>query len=275
MESSMNVRRVRVLLWAPLFIALVVISIAPVRARAAGIGKVAEKTAPAEVRRAGETAWQDLALGGEIRLGDSLRTGPGGRLKLLFDDHSILILAEKSTIEVTRHVYDAAAGRRDSLFRLYEGKVRAVVEQLFSAPSEFQIESQTAVAGVKGTDFEEHYKKPCTTVYSHRGDVSARNSNPKVLGEVVVATDQLTIVCEGKAPTKPENASDEFKKGTIPLRGEGSLHPEGLPVPPGEQPPPTSYQGPPRYPSGSIDQPTQTGGLPSGPIKPPEPPKNP
>jgi hypothetical protein len=275
MESSMNVRRVRVLLWAPLLIAFVVISTVPVCAWAAGIGKVVEKAAPAEVRRAGQTTWQDLALGAEIRLGDSLRTGPGGRLKLLFDDHSILILAEKSTIEMTRHMYDAAANRRDSLFKLYEGKVRAVVEQLFSAPSEFQIESQTAVAGVKGTDFEEHYKKPCTTVYSHRGNVSARSSNPKVVGEVVVATDQLTIVCEGKAPIRPQNASDEFKKGTIPLREKGSVHPEGLPVPPGEQPPPTGYLEPPRYPSEIIDQPTQTGGIQPAPRTPPEPPKNP
>jgi len=287
----MNARRIRILLTAMLLLAIAGISASPGPARAAGIGKVAEKAPLAEVRRAGQAAWQDLSLGEEIRVGDSLRTGPGGRLKVLFDDQSILILAEKSTLDVTRHVYDATAGRRDSLFKLYEGKVRAVVGQLFGAGSEFQIESQTAVAGVKGTDFEEHHKKPCSTVYSHKGDVSARNSKPKIVGEVIVATDQLTIVCEGKAPTTPQSASEEFKKKTIPLREEGSVHPEGFPLSPGEHHPegpvdqgasrlgeknaPNDYQEPPGYPSEIIDQPTDTGGLPSAPSSPSEPPKNP
>ena len=123
----------------------------------AGVGTVVERKLPAEMKRAGTAAWEEVADGAEIRLGDSFKTGEGGRLKMIFDDKSILILAEKSRLEITRRIYDPSTRRRESLFKLYEGKVRAIVGELFGASSKFEIESPTAVAGAKGTDFEEHW----------------------------------------------------------------------------------------------------------------------
>ena len=58
---------------------------------AAGIGTVVERTLPAQMKRQGAAAWGEVADGEEIRLGDAFKTGPGGRLKMIFDDKSILI----------------------------------------------------------------------------------------------------------------------------------------------------------------------------------------
>jgi hypothetical protein len=107
----------------------------------------------------------------EAALGDALRTGAGGRIKMSFDDRSVLILAENSKLDITRHVYDPAAKSRDSLYKLYEGKVRAIVGELFGAASEFRVESPTGVAGV-GDDFE-HYK-PCACTPTRRGRAQHR-----------------------------------------------------------------------------------------------------
>ena len=247
----------------------------PARAGGPGIGRVVELSPPAEVKRAGAAAAESLEKGAALRLGDALRTGAGGRIKMSFDDQSTLILAENSRLDITRHVFDPAANNRVSLFKLYEGKVRAIVGELFGATSEYRIESPTGVAGVKGTDFEEHYAKPCTLVLTHTGAVGARNSDPKVKEKVTVRDDEYTLICEGKAPTRPQQMTDEIKREFVVLRANETIHPPDLTDQIGDQGGPPRDNLPPSYPSDVINQPTDTGGLPPGPIPEPEPPKNP
>jgi ferric-dicitrate binding protein FerR (iron transport regulator) len=236
-----------------------------------GIGTVVERTLPAQVKRAAATAWEDVQDGAEVRLGDAYKTGPGGRLKMIFDDKSILILSEKSSFEITRRTYDPSTRKRESLFKLYEGKIRAIVGELFGAASKFEIESPTALAGVKGTDFEERIENRCTTVFSHAGDVYARNANPAVKGEVTVGSGMFSVICENKPPTQPGEATEAIREGIIPLRGNGTLHPTVLPEPP------PGGGGPPKgpdYPSDIVEQPTDTTRIPEPgpPSEPPPPP---
>ena len=247
---------------------------------AAPLGTIAESVPPADVQRAGTTTFEAIAKGAPVRLGDTLRTGAGGRLKVAFEDKSALILAENSRLELTRHVYDPATRRQDSLYKLYEGKVRAIIGQLFGAASEYRIQSPTGVAGVKGTDFEEHFASPCTTVLTHDGNVYARNVNPSVAGEVTVSSGKFTLICEGKGPTPPAEMTDAIKQESIAARAADTLHPEvqnemgagsegktqGLKIPDNEHVPPD-------YPSEN-EQPTDTGGLPPGPVPEPKSPKN-
>jgi len=239
------------------------------------VAQVVELTSPAEVKHAGSAASEPLAKGASLRLGDALRTGAGGRVKISFDDRSVLILAENSHLEITRHVFDPSARQRDSLFKLYEGKVRAIVGELFGTTSEYRIESPTGVAGVKGTDFEEHYKKPCATVYSHAGAVDAHNIDPVVKGEVTVRDGEYTMICEGKAPTRPQEATNEIEGELIDLRASETIHPPNFSEQLGTETKQPNVEQPPDYPTDIINQPTDTGGLPPGPTPQPEPPKNP
>ncbi len=246
----------------------------PAPAAPAEIGTVVERVLPAQVKEAGQAAWKDVEDGAAVRLGNSFRTGPGGRVKMIFDDKSILILAEKSILDITRHVYDPSTKRRESLYKLYEGKVRALVGELFGANSKFEIQSPTAVAGVKGTDFEESYAKPCTTVYSHAGSVYGHNVDPKVVGEVIVQGGAYIVICEGKPPTNPEDATEEFRKKTIPLRAEETVHPPpggGGAKEGGAQGGPPADEGKPKYPTDILQQPTDTGRIPPTPATPPPP----
>ncbi len=240
-----------------------------------GIATVVERVLPAEVKRSGQVAWGEVPDGAPIYLGDSLRTGAGGRLKLIFTDRSILILAENSLLDVTEHVYDPAQRKRRSLYKLYEGKVRAIVGELFGAQSRFEIQTPVAIAGVKGSDLETHHQKPCSTVYSHVGSVYARNLVPTVGDEVTFDAGFLTVICEGKGPTDPEEASEEFRQQLIPLRAGETVSPS---QPPKDGPDKRAKEvdGPPKYPTDVLQQPTDTGGLPGEPIlpKPPEPIQN-
>lgn len=263
-----------------LFVTVLVAALAHTAgARAQGgssrIAWVVELTPPADVKRAGAAAYTGLDKGGALYLGDALRTGVGGRVKMSFDDQSAMILAENSQLELTRHVFDPAASHRQSLYKLYEGKVRAIVGEMFGAASDYRIESPTGVAGVKGTDFEEHYKKPCAIVYTHSGAVEARNTDSAVKGEEIVHDGEYTVICEGKAPTQPKKASGDIEGQLIDLRANETIHPPDFSEQLGSETNQPNVQLPPNYPTGIVNQPTDTGGLPPGPTSPPEPPKNP
>ena len=192
---------------------------------------------------------------------------------MVFSDKSILILSENTTLDVTEHVYDPDNKKRKSLFKLYEGRVRAIVGQLFGASSRFEIETPVAVAGVKGTDFDTHHKQPCSTVYTSAGDVNARNVDPAVKDDVSVTDGYLTIVCEEKPPTAPVLAPEDFIANIVPLRADKTNKPDPPPGDGGPGPPPGPGPTPPNFPPKGGPSPTDTGGLPGKPVfpKPPDP----
>lgn len=84
--------------------------------------------------------------------GDILITGENARIQARLDDKSTFSLAEYSRLALTRIVYDSLKNSRDSEANLTFGKVRFKMIKL-SDESNFSINTPTAVAGVRGSDF--------------------------------------------------------------------------------------------------------------------------
>ncbi|MCW5200675.1 FecR domain-containing protein [Desulfobulbus sp. F4] len=84
--------------------------------------------------------------------GDILITEKESRVSLLMQDSSLLVLAAQSKLVLDRAIYDSGEGRRDTKLQLLMGRMRAVVSKL-AGRSIFSIQTPTAVAGVRGTDF--------------------------------------------------------------------------------------------------------------------------
>ncbi len=88
--------------------------------------------------------------------------GPGRSARLDLPDGSTIFVAENSRVAVGKLDYDQQNQVRDVFFHLIVGKVRAVVSQtalslVKARQSNFSISTQTAVAAVRGTDFEVTY----------------------------------------------------------------------------------------------------------------------
>lgn len=91
-----------------------------------------------------------------IRLykGDIIRTLDNGRLRMRLNDGSIISLASKTKLKLTRSVYQKKKKRRSSFFSMALGKARFfVVKVLDFKRSEFKVKTPTAVCGVRGSDF--------------------------------------------------------------------------------------------------------------------------
>ncbi len=86
--------------------------------------------------------------------GDTIITLKGGRIRLQLNDGSILTLASETRLVINQSVYDPDAKSRSSFMGMAVGKARFVVRKIQDAlQSDFKIKTQTAVVGVRGSDF--------------------------------------------------------------------------------------------------------------------------
>ncbi|MCW5200674.1 FecR domain-containing protein [Desulfobulbus sp. F4] len=84
--------------------------------------------------------------------GDTLVTEKASRVTVLMRDGSLLALAAQSKLLLDKAVYNQEAGVRDTRLKLLLGKLRAVVSRV-TGKNLFIIQTPTAAAGVRGTDF--------------------------------------------------------------------------------------------------------------------------
>jgi hypothetical protein len=94
-----------------------------------------------------------------------VETKPGSRVKVLFDDDTLVTLGEKSRMEMTEQTYQAGAESRVFVAHLTRGKARVLVGRRFKGDnSTFEVHSKTAVVSARGTYFvtwiEEAPKRP-------------------------------------------------------------------------------------------------------------------
>lgn len=190
------------------------------------VGAVAAMEPPAEIGRAGN--WFAANLGTPIQRSDALRTGPGGRLRIVFEDDSVISLAESSELVVDEGVYDGGSRVR-SVMDLVRGKVRALVSEYGGGA--FELGTPTAVAGVRGTDFVAVYDEDGarTDVVGVTGVIGVRSALGVVAQEVSVRQQQITRVERGKLPTKPERLDDVlFRQYLDGFEFIGAGRPESL-----------------------------------------------
>lgn len=174
-------------------------------AMAEDVGTVAATQGTAEIGRGG--AYTAAAVGATVQLGDELRTGPDGLLRVVFRDESVVDLANGTSLTVDTQVYDPAASRFSSLLRLATGKARALVGSLYGTPgASYEIQTPTAVAGVRGTTFLIEYDpaRQATDVIGIDGRILVRSLTERLDDTVYVTANEATTVGRGLAPTRPE-----------------------------------------------------------------------
>ena len=179
------------------------------RAAAQEVGTVAEVEGTAEIGHGG--AWHPATIGAAIQLHDELRTGQPGRLRVVFQDDSPLNIGDDSDIVVDEQVFDPGQSRYRSTLRLLKGKIRALVSEYYQQPqARYQIETVSAVSGVRGTEFVMVFDpaREVTEVVGITGRVEVHSVRDRKGHEVFVTEHELTTVQRGRFPTPPRLLDD-------------------------------------------------------------------
>lgn len=178
---------------------------APARA-AETVGSVASAFGTVWLQRGGSN--YKLAQGQALQNGDAIITSNDAYAKLLMADESLLTVGAKSTFRIEN--FQSSATSRVASFRLFFGKVRAIVSKVAAQKNDYRFITPTAVAGVRGTHLVVQFDKATnkTTVSVIEGSVGFKPLDPKIGGEVMLADRQRSEQQGGSPPAAPTQMSD-------------------------------------------------------------------
>ena len=185
---------------------------AAVSARAATeVATVAAVVGGAELQRGSQGAWQLVVVGSALFEGDRVRTQQSSRAKLVFQDDSVVDVGPATELQVGTQVFDPSARQYKGVLNLIGGKIRALVSQYYETPgARYEVETATAIAGVRGTEFIVQYDgtSEYTDIVGIENEVRVEGTLGVVGGGVKVTPHMATRVQKGRFPSVPRRIDD-------------------------------------------------------------------
>ena len=95
----------------------------------------------------------ELKQGMPLSAGDTVATEAEARLELRFADRSVLRLGPSAKMQLTEAHFGGGQAKRQMTAKLFFGNIWAKVTSIVSGDQKYQVETENAVAGVRGTTF--------------------------------------------------------------------------------------------------------------------------
>jgi len=129
----------------------VLMLLVPAALCAQGTLRVSSLYGPVEWKAVTSASFSPLAASTQtVRIGDELRTGPGGTVMLELPDSSYMVVSENTTLTIQ----DYWSGNLRSLVNIMAGKVRFYIQRLGGRPNPYRVMTPTALIAVRGTTFD-------------------------------------------------------------------------------------------------------------------------
>jgi hypothetical protein len=192
MNKETQMKKIIILLLVLSFVLIGVQEMAAKRIMELKIGKGEAKVnvleGSAQILRAGKKTWRSLNLGDTIRGGDEVNTGHKARLELFLPDYSAVRFAGNSHFKVLQVEAGGDTVPRNMRFHMALGRTWANVSRAVGKKGQFELRSENAVAGVRGTIYRmnvEKDKSALVKVYDGTVHVSGGGTgmeSPKMIG---------------------------------------------------------------------------------------------
>ena len=191
-----------------LFLVALVLPFSFVAYGADPIGKVILLKGDCHVIREGETP-QKAKLDMDVFLKDKFVTKEDSTLRIALKDGSALSLGPNAELSMDAFSFDPEQKKRNAGLKVLSGKLRAVVNDLHDYKErDFNVNTPTAIVGVRGTIFIVWVKAPkITEVFSIDKTVFVANVVDPTKG-VLLKQMQGTQVTDTKPPAPPKSISE-------------------------------------------------------------------
>jgi len=190
---------------------------------AAAIATLRNVTGTVDILAQGQLPAKTAKDGDQISSGDLIRTKTGGTAEVLYQDGTILRIAQRSRIDIGEHFSGKKPDRSE--VKLTRGKLRAIVDlkQIkTTGPKRFEVRTANAIAGVRGTDFVVAHERALTNVLVNDGQVYVYNIFKD--GQIVNLTPGMITTVYGRnkpTPPRPALESDKQKMSSNGKAGSG------------------------------------------------------
>ncbi len=145
--------------------------------------------------------WKELKQGSELSVDDYLKTEKDAKVELSLPDESKLRIAENSLVKMKSLM--VGAGKKLEV-DLEGGKVWAKVKKAVGGEEKFEVKTENAVAGVRGTIFRVDYREDKATVVKVYSGAVAVNNKPSYAKVEDIKSGKKTQVAGPKQISKKE-----------------------------------------------------------------------
>ncbi len=154
----------------------------------------------AERRTTGYRAKKGLLL----YQGDALVTRKKSMVAVRLNDGSLISLSAETTLVVDKSIYNPAREERSVFTRLALGMARFIVQKLENFKrSDFEVQTKTSIAGVRGSDFIVKASAHFTEIFTMEDTRLAVSSLAYPDRETILTDFQQTTVAAGALPKDP------------------------------------------------------------------------
>jgi len=188
------------------------------------VAQVKSVTGTVEVQRARTTAWIKAEAGMRLNEGDMVRTKSKSKIVIELDDGSITQLTSLSQMKMEK-LSRSLRGKSTDM-GMDQGKSWMKVKKLDVARDKFNVNTPTAVAGVRGTYFSSEVEQASDSTFDvFEGQVNvSQKSDPT--DQVEVRSNHRTEVKKGAQPTSPSQIPADQLKAALSEGIEGGLEPD-------------------------------------------------
>ncbi len=157
------------------------------------------------VKAPGDDGWMTPEVGQKLKEGSSLKTGPDGEMDIRISSETRLRLDADTVIRLDRTTLKRLG------IRVENGRMYGRFHKLYQ-DQEIEVETSTAVAGVRGTDLVFEVSEKESRIYALSGITEV--SNPAFPEErLLLSYQQKTIISRTAPPSQPQNMSpDEVRR---------------------------------------------------------------
>lgn len=152
-----------------------------------------------EVSRGDDAKQSPLEAKAPVYLGDTIVTG-AGKAKIGLNDGTVISVGENTRLRLS--MYQSASNSFTTRLNVVAGALRLLVARI-STGGHFEIESETAIAAVRGTDWLMDAAADMTGVAIITGAVTVSSKGKPGTTVVLDTPGYGTDVARGEAPTHP------------------------------------------------------------------------
>lgn len=173
----MKFRQVLMSAWVVLALMLICSSIAGAEV----VGRLTQLEGRVDLLKGGNLPAIPVKVGDTVEPGDVIRTKSQSKAQITFIDDSLLTLSQEARLAIEEFKFEPGQGKRRAVLEIFQGLALAVVNKILKAEEpDFLIKTQTAIVGVRGTEFGMRNQPNSSTILNFAGRTQVGNISPKV-----------------------------------------------------------------------------------------------
>jgi len=177
------------------------------------IGRIAELSGQVAIKKESQAYWTDALLDMDVYFGDNIRTGDDGRSLIRLVDDSIIQVQPNSHIVLNTIL--SPVEKKNSVL-LFFGRIWNKISRKALRRKVFEVQTPTAVCGVRGTDFETaSYDDGTMIVKVNTGSVAVDND---VSQKTLAANEGTKVGFEQKEIVTESDYQPDWEKNQVESR---------------------------------------------------------